>query len=43
VLIIILSAKYSDYTTKRVLEYEREKSVESLEIAKEKDYIENEK
>tara|TARA_Y100001954_G_C15755735_1_gene576219 strand:+ start:515 stop:646 length:132 start_codon:yes stop_codon:yes gene_type:complete len=43
VLIIILSAKYSDYTTKRVLEYEREKAVESLEIAKEKDYIENEK
>tara|TARA_Y100000766_G_scaffold180634_1_gene155062 strand:+ start:256 stop:471 length:216 start_codon:yes stop_codon:yes gene_type:complete len=41
-LIIILANEYSDYTTKRVLEYEREKAIERLESAKEKDSIEKE-
>ena len=36
-LIIILVSEYADYTTKRVLEYDREKAIERLEIAKEKD------
>ena len=40
-LIIILSNEYTDYTTKRVLEYEREKAVERLNLAKEKDSLEN--
>ena len=43
ILIIILASEYSDYTTKRVLEYEREKAVERLELAKEKDSIEYKK
>ena len=40
-LVIILSSDYADYTTKRVLEYEREKASEKLELAKEKDSIES--
>ena len=40
-LIIILVSEYADYTTKRVLEYDREKAIERLEIAKEKDSLEN--
>jgi len=39
-LVIILGSEYADYTTKRVLEYEREKAIERLELAKEKDSIE---
>ena len=42
-LLIILQSEYADYTTKRVLEYDREKAVERLELAKEKDSIENKK
>ena len=42
-LIIILANEYTDYTTKRVLEYEREKAVERLNVAKEKDSMENKK
>ena len=42
-LIIILVSEYADYTTKRVLEYDREKAIERLELAKEKDSIENKK
>ena len=37
---IILWSECADYTTKRVLEYEREKAIERLELAKEKDSIE---
>ncbi len=40
-LIIILVSEYADYTTKRVLEYDREKAIERLEISKEKDSLEN--
>ena len=40
-LIIILVSEYADHTTKRVLEYDREKAIERLEIAKEKDSLEN--
>ena len=40
-LIIILVSEYADYTTKRVLEFDREKAIERLEIAKEKDSLEN--
>ena len=40
-LIIILVSDYADYTTKRVLEYDKEKAIERLEIAKEKDSLEN--
>jgi len=40
-LVIILGSEYADYTTKRVLEYEREKASEKLELAKEKDSIES--
>ncbi len=40
-LVIILVSEYANYTTKRVLEYEREKAVERLELAKEKDSLEN--
>jgi len=36
-LIIILVSEYADYTTKRVLEYDREKAIQRVEIAKEKD------
>ena len=39
-LLIILVGEYANYTTKRVLEYDREKAVERLEIAKEKDSLE---
>ena len=42
-LLIILQSEYADYTTKRVLEYDREKAIERLELAKEKDSIENKK
>ena len=42
-LLIILQSEYADYTTKRVLEYDREKAIERLEFAKEKDSIENKK
>ena len=42
-LIIILSNEYTDYTTKRVLEYDREKAVERLKLAKEIDSLENKK
>ena len=38
-LLIILQSEYADYTTKRVLEYDREKALERLDLAKEKDYI----
>ena len=38
-LLIILQSEYADYTTKRVLEYDREKALERLELAKEKDSI----
>tara|TARA_Y100000766_G_scaffold234953_1_gene210145 strand:- start:13 stop:228 length:216 start_codon:yes stop_codon:yes gene_type:complete len=41
ILIIILVSEYADYTTKRVLEYDREKAIERLEISKEKDSLEN--
>ena len=40
-LVIILVSEYANYTTKRVLEYEREKVVQRLEVAKEKDSLEN--
>ena len=40
-LIIVLASEYTEYTTKRVLEYEREKAVERLKITKEKDSLEN--
>ena len=42
-ILFILQSEYSDYTTKRVLEYDREKAIERLELAKEKDSIENKK
>ena len=42
-ILIILQSEYADYTTKRVLEYDREKAIERLELAKEKDSIENKK
>ena len=42
-LVIILASEYADYTTKRVLEYDRKKAVERLNLAKEKDSIENNK
>ena len=42
-LLIILQSEYADYTTKRVLEYDRDKAIERLELAKEKDSIENKK
>ena len=41
--LFILQSEYADYTTKRVLEYDREKAIERLELAKEKDSIENKK
>ena len=40
-LMIILGSEYADYTTKRVLEYDRKKAIERLELAKEKDSLEN--
>ena len=40
-LVIIFGSEYNDYTTKRVLEYDREKAIERLEISKEKDSLEN--
>lgn len=40
-LVIILASEYADYTTNRVIEYEREKAVERLKLAKEKDSLEN--
>ena len=40
-VIFILGSDYADYITKRVLEYDRKKAVERLEIAKEKDSLEN--
>ena len=40
-LMIILGGEYADYTTKRVLEYDREKAVERIKLAKEKDSLEN--
>tara|TARA_Y100000766_G_C18792950_1_gene549160 strand:- start:97 stop:312 length:216 start_codon:yes stop_codon:yes gene_type:complete len=42
-ILFILQSEYSDYTTKRILEYDREKAIERLELAKEKDSIENKK
>ena len=39
-LLFILQSEYADYTTKRVLEHDRKKAVERLELAKEKDSIE---
>jgi len=39
-LVIILASEYADYTTKRVLEYDRKKAVERLNLAKEKDSTE---
>ena len=42
-LFIILVSESADYTTKRVLEYDREKAIERLELAKEKDSTENKK
>ena len=36
-LILILAAVYSNYSTKKILEYERKKADERLELAKEKD------
>ena len=42
-LIIILANEYTEYTTKGVLEYEREKALERLNVAKEKDSMENKK
>ena len=36
-LILILAAVYSNYSTKKILEYEREKADERLKLAKEKD------
>ena len=40
-LMIILGSEYANYTTKRVLEYDRKKAIERLELAKEKDSLEN--
>jgi len=40
-ILFILQSEYADYTTKRVLEYDREKAIERLELAKEKDSLEN--
>ena len=40
-LMIILGSEYADYTTKRVLENDREKAVERIKLAKEKDSLEN--
>ena len=40
-LVIILGSEYADYTTKRVLEYDREKAVERIKLSKEKDSLEN--
>ena len=40
-ILFILQCEYADYTTKRVLEYDREKAIERLELAKEKDSLEN--
>ena len=40
-IFFILQSEYADYTTKRVLEYDREKAIERLELAKEKDSLEN--
>ena len=40
-IVIILGSEYADYTTKRVLEHEREKAIERLELAKEKDSVES--
>ena len=42
-ILFILQSEYADYTTKRVLEYDREKAIERLELVKEKDSIENKK
>ena len=42
-ILFILQSEYADYTTKRVLEYDREKAIERLEHVKEKDSIENKK
>ena len=42
-ILFILQIEYADYTTKRVLEYDREKAIERLELAKEKDSIKNKK
>ena len=42
-ILFILQSEYADYTTKRVLEYDREKAIERLELAKEKDSTENKK
>jgi len=42
-LILILALEYSNYTTEKRLEHEREKIEERLEIAKLKDSIENKK
>ena len=42
-ILFILQSVYADYTTKRVLEYDREKAIERLELAKEKDSIKNKK
>jgi len=39
-LVIILASEYADYTTKRVLEYDRKKAFERLNLAKEKDSTE---
>ena len=36
-LILILAAVYSNYSTKKILEYERKKADERIELAKEKD------
>ena len=36
-LILILAAVYSNYSTKKILEYKRKKADERLELAKEKD------
>ena len=36
-LILILAAVYSNYSTKKILEYERKKADERLELGKEKD------
>ena len=40
-ILFILQSEYADYTTKRVLEYDREKAIERLEAVKAKDFIEN--
>ena len=40
-LVIILGSEYADYTAKRVIEFEREKAIERLELAKEKDSLKN--